>query len=192
VNLLFHFDEREYCNHILQAIAAQSRETDRILPVLHPYHPFGTTADVHAVTRRKNKPWVTEKSHVNYVIADTGKWEQIAAKSLEEMEEVVSYVKNQFLDFAIPYVYKGIKDRLYYPDFIARCRTGKGEMLNLIIEITGMSQDKEDKKWYVENRWLPAVSTIQEQYGFDRWAFIEISGDIRDIKNELREKIQWK
>lgn len=158
--------------------------------MLNPYGHFGSTKNVHDVTRRKNKPWITEKSHVNYVIADTGKWEQIAAKSMEEMDEVISYVKNQFLDFAIPYVYKGMKDRMYYPDFIARCKRENGESINLIIEVTGMNQDKEDKKWYVEKRWLPAVNSIREQYGFDRWAFIGISVDIRNIKNELREKIQ--
>jgi type III restriction enzyme len=190
VNMLFHFDESEYCHHIMQGIQSESRNTDRILPVLNPYNRFGTTGDVHAVTRRKNKPYATEKSHVNYVVADTGKWEQVAAKSMEEMGEVISYVKNQFLDFAIPYVYKGMKDRLYYPDFIARCKGGSGETINLIIEVTGMNQDKEDKKWYVENRWLPAVNSIRDQYGFDRWAFIEISGDIRDIKNDLRKKIR--
>lgn len=190
VNMLFHFDKREICHHIMKGIKTESGKNERIVPVLNPYGHFGSTEDVQNVTRRKNKPWVTEKSHVNYVIADTGKWEQIAAKSMEEMDEVISYVKNQFLDFAIPYVHKGMKDRLYYPDFIARCKGGSGEVINLIIEVTGMNQDKEDKKWYVEKRWLPAVNSIREQYGFDRWAFIEISGDIRDIKNELWEKIQ--
>ncbi|MBK8701519.1 MAG: hypothetical protein IPN29_19015 [Saprospiraceae bacterium] len=60
---------------------------------------------------------------------------------------------------------------------------------NLIIEITGISKDKEEKKWYVENRWLPAVNSLQEKYGYEEWHFIEVANDIRNIKNQLIEKI---
>ena len=59
----------------------------------------------------------------------------------------------------------------------------------LIIEITGMNKDKAEKKWYVENRWLPAVNEVNEIYDYDEWKFIEIANDIRDIKNQLRSKI---
>ncbi|MBK8549857.1 MAG: hypothetical protein IPL53_01895 [Ignavibacteria bacterium] len=59
-------------------------------------------------------------------------------------------------------------------------------MINLIIEITGFSKDKADKKWYVENRWLPAVNEVRDVYEMDEWFFIEIDGD---IKTELKDKI---
>jgi type III restriction enzyme len=130
----------------------------------------------------------TEKSHVNYVVADTDSWEQIAAKTLEEIEAVETYVKNAFLGFAIPYVADG-KDHPYFPDFIARCRVNGGRTVNLIIEVTGMNKEKAEKKWYVENRWLPAVNAVREKHEFDEWAFIEIANDIRDIKNQLIAKI---
>ncbi|MFM7852522.1 MAG: hypothetical protein ACKO96_11560, partial [Flammeovirgaceae bacterium] len=77
---------------------------------------------------------------------------------LEELE-VESYVKNQFLGFTVPYAMGG-KDRQYYPDFIARVKGKDGKVKNLIIEISGMSKDKEEKKWFVENRWLPAVNSL--------------------------------
>lgn len=57
------------------------------------------------------------------------------------------------------------------------------------IEITGFNKDKEHKVNYVYNRWLPAVNNVREKYGYDEWHFIEIANDIRDIKNELRDKI---
>lgn len=52
-----------------------------------------------------------------------------------------------------------------------------------------MNKDKTEKKWYLENRWLPAVNAVREEHGFDEWAFIEIETDIRDIKNQLITKI---
>ena len=66
------------------------------------------------------------QSHVNYVVADTESWEQTAAKTLEELEGVLSYVKNAYIGFTIPYVAEGKREARYYPDFIARCRTASG------------------------------------------------------------------
>jgi type III restriction enzyme len=171
----------------MKAIYAEQRSTDRILPVFNFYNKFGSTKYVIGNTSRPVFP--TKKSHVNYVVADTQSWEQIAAKTLEELDEVKSYVKNAFLGFIIPYVGEG-KDKQYYPDFIARCKTREGKMINLIIEITGMNREKADKKWYVENRWLPAVNAVCETYGYDEWHFIEVANDIRDIKNQLTNKIR--
>ena len=122
-------------------------------------------------------------------MADTDSWEQIAAKTLEELDEVKSYVKNAFLGFTIPYTANKKEDNLYYPDFIARCQRPDGSILNLVIEVTGMNRDKAAKKDYMLNRWLPAVNNIKDQYAFDEWDFIEIANDITDIKNQLRNKI---
>jgi len=184
--LLFFFNPKSICSHISRGIMAASRATDQILPVLNFYNKFGSTTYVNGNTSRP--VFETTKSHVNYVVADTESWEQIAAKTLEELDDVDAYVKNAFLGFAIPYVADG-QDKLYFPDFIARCRTGNDQCINLIIEITGMNQDKAAKKWYVENRWLPAVNAVREKYGYAEWAFIEIAGDIRNIKNQVRDFI---
>lgn len=184
--LLFFFNPKTICDHISRGIMDASRATDKILPVLNFYNKFGSTRYVNGHTARE--VYETKKSHVNYVVADTESWEQIAAKTLEEIKAVESYVKNAFLGFSIPCVADG-KDHLYFPDFIARCRTKDGRTVNLIVEITGMNKDKAAKKWYVENRWLPAVNAVREKYGFDEWSFIEIANDIRDIKNQLIAKI---
>lgn len=185
--MLYFRDPKEICDHIMKAIYAEQRATDRILPVFNFYNKFGSTKYVIGNT---SKPvFATKKSHVNYVVADTESWEQIAAKTLEELDEVKSYVKNAFLGFIIPYVGEG-KDKQYFPDFIARCKKRDGKMINLIIEVTGMNREKADKKWYVENRWLPAVNAVRDTYGYDEWHFIEIANDIRDIKNQLANKIK--
>jgi len=184
---LLYFEQPErICSHIMRGIMSAGAGTDVILPVLNYYNPSGSTCYVHGYTTREVYP--TRKSHVNYVVADTESWEQIAAKSLDDGDmdkAVISYVKNAYLGFVVPYVDKNGEDRLYYPDFIARCRTPEGQTINLIIEITGMNQDKAEKRWYVRNRWLPAVNTVREKHGFDEWRFIEIAADIRDIKNQI-------
>ncbi|MEI6949944.1 DEAD/DEAH box helicase family protein [Paraflavisolibacter sp. H34] len=184
--LVIYWGEQTVADDINYGILAQQRGRDKILPVLNYYNPFGSTKYVNGNT---TKPvYATLKSHVNYVVADTESWEQICAKTLEELPQVTSYVKNAFLGFTIPYAGQG-KDRLYYPDFIATCNAGNGKQVNLIIEVTGMNKDKQDKKWYVEHRWLPAVNGIREKYGMNEWHFIEVSNDIRNIKQQLSNKI---
>jgi type III restriction enzyme len=93
------------------------------------------------------------------------------------------------LDFRIPYLLNG-KEHQYIPDFIARIVTPKGEAINLIIEISGFSDDiegsKDAKRQYVSGYWLPAANNLAK-YG--RWDFIEID-DIDNIKKILKDKIQ--
>jgi type III restriction enzyme len=185
--LLFFFDPKVICEHVMRGIYDQQKSTDNILPVFNFYNRFGSTTYVNGNTSREVYP--TVKSHVNYVVADTESWEQIAAKTLEELDEVICYVKNAFLGFVIPYV-DGEKDWEYYPDFIARCKTDSGKTVNLIIEITGMNKDKAVKKWHVENRWLPAVNAVRDKFDYDEWYFIEIANDIRYIKNQLVDMIK--
>ena len=49
-----------------------------------------------------------KKCHISHVVADTETWEQKTAQALEQMDEVVHYVKNHKLDFTIPYIaYEG-------------------------------------------------------------------------------------
>jgi type III restriction enzyme len=185
--MLLYDDPQKVIAHIYRGIIASQKMTAKILPVLNYYNKFGSTKYVHGNTV---KPvFETTKSHVNFVVADTESWEQIAAKTLEELDEVKAYVKNAFLGFTIPYSANRKEDNLYYPDFIARCLRPDGSMMNLIIEVTGMNREKAAKKDYVMNRWLPAINNIKDQYAFDEWDFIEIANDITDIKNQLKNKI---
>jgi len=184
--LLLFFDSKTVVDHIARGINVHRNTCEFIRPVPNYYNKFGSTKYVSGNTTKEVYP--TIKSHVNFVVADTESWEQIAAKTLEELSEVERYVKNAFLGFMIPYIKDG-KDRQYYPDFIAQVKSSEGVIHNLMIEITGMSKDKAEKKWYVENRWLPAVNAMKEKYGYPRWHFIEVANDIRNIKNQLKDKI---
>lgn len=155
--------------------------------ILNHYNPEGSTAFVHGVTV---KPvFETAKSHINFVVADTKNWEQTAAKYLEECEDVECYVKNHFLAFRIPYMIAA-KPHYYLPDFIARVKTKNGGKVNLIIEISGWSNDntghKDVKRHYTENYWLPAVNKLGT---FGKWDFLEIT-DIDHMPQLLNEKIK--
>ncbi len=186
--LVLFWNQKEVVESIYEGIREANREkSERITAILNYHNPAGSTAYVHGVT---SKPvYETFKSHINYVVADTHSWEQIAAKTLEEIPEVECYVKNHFLDFRIPYLLNG-KEHQYIPDFIARIVTPKGEAINLIIEISGFSDDiegsKDAKRQYVSGYWLPAANNLAK-YG--RWDFIEID-DIDNIKKILKDKIQ--
>jgi type III restriction enzyme len=91
-------------------------------------------------------------------------------------------VKNQGLEFTIPYVIEG-EEKKYYPDFIARLKDQESEILNLIVEVTGeKKKEKMAKVAAARNLWVPAINN---HGGFGRWAFIEIS-DPWDAKNTIR------
>ena len=131
----------------------------------------------------------TKKSHVNLVVADTDSWEQIAAKTFEQIDAVQSYVKNAFLGFEIPYVDKQGVERRYLPDFLCKVKTPDDELFYLIVEVTGFSRDKELKRYFTTERWLPAVNAQIKEPFAPRWHFVEIT-DIARIKNDLVAAIE--
>ena len=185
--LIFFENPKIVVDHINKGINPHLNAEAYIKPIFNYHNPTGSSRYVAGNTTQPVYP--TRKSHVNYVVEDSG-WEGICAKTLDELPEVLAYVKNAFLDFKIPYVKDG-KDRDYLPDFIARVQLPDGQQVNLIIEVTGMNKDKAEKKWYVENRWLPAVNAVREKRGYDRWAFLEVDEtQIKDIKNAILAKIQ--
>lgn len=187
LNMLFYEVPKSVCDHIMPGIHAEQRKHDRILPIFNHYNKIGSTRYVNNNTTKK--VYKTRKSHVNYVVADTDSWEQIAAKTLDEMEEVISYIKNSLLGFYIPYTSLG-KDSKYQPDFIVVVNVPSGKRINLILEITGFNHDKEAKKQFVENRWLPSVNNVREKYEMDEWHFLEVAGEISDIKNDIRNYLK--
>jgi len=183
--LLFFEEPKKMVDHIARGINPHINTTEHVRPVFNYYNKFSSTKYVNGNTIKE--VYATEKSHVNFVVMDS-EWEGIAAKTLEELPQVISYVKNQFLGFAIPYVKEG-KDKNYFTDFIVQCKGKDGTIKNLMIEISGFSKDKAEKKWFVENRWIPAVNALKDKYEYPEWHFIEIANDIRNIKNQLIEKI---
>ena len=86
-------------------------------PILRPYDTVGSTRYVDFDTIRSVYPTRADRCHVSHVVADTGSWEQKMAQALEDMDEVLRYVKNHSLGFTIPYTLNG-EEHHYTPDFI--------------------------------------------------------------------------
>ena len=154
----------------------------RLLPILRTFDPIGSTRFVAFDTTKE--VWSTSplKCHLNYVALDSG-WEAKLAQTLESMSEVVSYVKNQGLNFAIPYTLEG-QSANYWPDYIVRIAGGGGEALNLIVEVSGRAKkDKAAKVATANHLWVPAINNYAR---FGRWEFIEVR-DPWDAAHKIRK-----
>lgn len=171
---------------IYTAIASSEGSQKTLKPILRPYDTFGSTRYVDFDT---TKPvYVTEptKCQISHVVADTDSWEQKMAQVLENMPEVICYVKNQGLGFNIPYSLSG-NQKNYVPDFIVKVKDSKDEPLNLILEVSGEARkDKAAKVAHARNFWIPAVNN---HGSLGRWGFIEIT-DPWDAENTIRAVLQ--
>ena len=129
-------------DRIYQSIVAASGGNSRIKPILRPFkgEETGSTRLVSFDTTKPTYATRADRCHVSHVVLDSD-WEAKMAQTLEELDEVACYVKNQGLQFTIPYTVNG-EQRLYYPDYLVRCRSG----LSLIVEVSGeVRKDKAAK-----------------------------------------------
>jgi len=191
---------------IYQSIVTTTEGRKTLRPILRPYEWVGSTQYVGFDTTRNVYPTREDRCHINYVVCDTESWEQKMAQALEDMKEVVAYVKNQNLGFEIPYTIDG-DERWYRPDFLVRYRIpsaghsvipnersesrnlsgADGDILNLIVEVSGEPRrDKAAKVATARNLWVPAVDNDGR---FGRWAFVEVT-DPWDAKNTIRAAVQ--
>ncbi len=176
-----------------QAQTSQSASENE--PSLQGFRPIflekmhvGSTEGVWFETTQPTWETHPQKCHISHVVAQTDSWEQKTAQALEQMPEVLAYVKNHNMDFTIPYINHNGESRQYVPDFIARIRKqhtdSDDDIVNLILETSGKArEDKVQKVNTVENMWLPAVNTHGE---FGEWTFLEIT-DPWDMQNTIRE-----
>ncbi len=112
----------------------------------------GSTAEVDFWTTRN--VFEVAKSHVNYVVADTAKWEQSAAYELDCHPRVGAFVKNAGLGFAIPYLHNR-QPHDYQPDFIVRLHAEAPVFL--VLETKGYDP-LADVKEAATRRWVAAVN----------------------------------
>ena len=99
--LLIEF-AHDAADRIYKAIVQAQPGTPTIKPILRPYDTVGSTRYVDFDTTRPVYATRTDKCHVSHVVADTESWEQKMAQALEDMDEVLRYVKNHNLGFTIP------------------------------------------------------------------------------------------
>jgi type III restriction enzyme len=185
--LLLAENAHDACDRIYQAIVATDSGTKRLLPIPKPYDTVGSTRFVDFDTTRPTYKTDPRKCHISHVVCDTESWEQKMAQVLEEMDEVIAYVKNHNLGFLIPYTISS-DQRHYMPDFIVRLDDGHGrdDPLNLLVEVTGeRDKEKEAKVSTARNLWVPAVNNAGS---WGRWDFIEIV-DPWDAENTIRSRL---
>lgn len=147
------------------------------LPRLEVLNPEGSTANVDFWTSREVRN--TSRSHVNYVVADTAKWEQQAAFYIDRHKSVEAFVKNAGLGFAIPYLHNG-QMHDFVPDFVIRL-TGNGAD-HLILETKGYDELAEVKE-AAAKRWVAAVNT-DGRWGTWRFRMARSVGDVSYILDE--------
>jgi len=183
--LLLHEYAFDASDRIHKAIVASLPEGGLLRPILQSQDPIGSTRWVDFDTTRPTLPTRADRCHVSHVVADSN-WEHKMAQVLEDMNEVVAYVKNQGLYFFIPYTINGT-ERRYMPDFIVRVNDGGEDPLNLIVEVSGQAKkDKKAKVTTARTLWVPAVN---HHGGLGRWAFIEIT-DPWDAATAIRAMLK--
>ncbi len=135
-----------------------------ILPRIERHRPVGRTSEVMFRTTKPTKE--TMKSHVSHVVLDSPTWEGAAAYHLEMSPVVQAWVKNDHLDFEIPYEWEG-KTHRFVPDFLVRVETAEGYAM-LVLEVKGYEREQDRAKYAAADKWVRAVN----QHGqFGRWAF---------------------
>jgi len=174
-------------DRIYQSIVTSAGEEKSLKPILRPYDTLGSSRYVDFDTTRQTYTTAPDRCHISHVVLDSN-WEAKMAETLEEMDEVLCYVKNQGLGFTIPYTLNG-EEHGYLPDYIVRLDDGHGrdDPLSLILEVSGEARkDKAAKVATARNLWVPAVNN---HGGLGRWAFIEIT-DPWDAQSTIRAMLQ--
>jgi type III restriction enzyme len=137
---------------LVDAIEPRTEEGEPpLLPILNRYKPIGSTAEVNFKTTRPC--FVTTRSQINLVAADTRSWEQAAAFRLEQSKAVKFYARNDHLELVIPYEYQGIS-HAYTPDFLVRLI----DDTTLILEVKGFEDEQDRAKYQAAQRWVSAIN----------------------------------
>ncbi|HEY6138111.1 MAG TPA: DEAD/DEAH box helicase family protein [Thermoanaerobaculia bacterium] len=150
----------------------------RVLPRLNRYKPIGSTDHVHFKTVKPVQ--ATQASPVSHVAADTTSWEQAAAFQLEKLalEGVVeSYVRNDHLEFSVPYDFDG--GHVYEPDFLLKLQDG----LTILLEVKGFERPDTGLKNQATCRWVEAVNNWGR---LGRWDFL-IVRDPQTLAQRIKE-----
>lgn len=151
-----------------------------LLPRIERYRPEGSSREVMFRTTRNVKE--TKISHVSHIVLDS-KWESSVAYRFEQLAPFVeAYVRNDHLDFTVPYEFEG-KSHDFIPDYIVRIVRADGSKLNVVVETKGYEREQDRAKESALGRWVRAVNY---HGGFGHWALIW-STDPATISGELQK-----
>ena len=166
--ILIMLNMNKVIQHIWNEIRANN--TMELTPVFDKEKPFLSTTDVR--TWWTSKPCENfSKSHINFTVVDSD-WEFLEARNVNDKSDVLSFVKNDHLGFAILYNHEGVI-RKYYPDFIIKFKNGQ----HLILETKGRDTDQDKTKRSFLDEWCKAINQ-HGGFGMWRWA---VSFDPNDL-----------
>ena len=169
---------------ILTAIQTSPEKEPLMRVLVNSYSPVGSTKNVNFKTIKSRWQADANKCHINWVVLDS-EWEGEFCRVAEKHPRVLSYVKNQGMDFKVPYMFES-EMRDYFPDYIVRVDVGENEPLNLVVEIKGYRQeDANQKALTIRKYWIPGVNRMKK-YG--RWDFLELK-DKNEIKSQFEKYI---
>jgi len=166
--ILIMLNMNKVIQHIWNEIRANN--TTELTPVFDKEKPFLSTADMR--TWWTSKPCENfSRSHINFTVVDYD-WEFLEARNINDKSDVISFVKNDHLGFAILYNHEGVI-RKYYPDFIIKFKNGQ----HLILETKGQDTDQDKTKRSFLDEWCKAINQ-HGGFGMWRWA---VSFDPNDL-----------
>jgi type III restriction enzyme len=130
------------------------------------------TADISHFTGKQVREAM--RSHVNLVIVDSV-WEARAAELMDSHPAIDTYIKNDGLNFTIPYLHNG-KPSEYLPDFVIRLNGEANRFL--IAEVKGADWGHlAEVKAQAAHRWCAAVNATGE---FGQWDYT-LAFAVRDL-----------
>ncbi|KXK14698.1 MAG: DEAD/DEAH box helicase family protein [Fimbriimonadaceae bacterium] len=132
-----------------------------VMPRIERSRRDGSSKEVFFRTGRPVRE--TIKSHVSHVVLDSN-WESQAMTTLETSEIVQCYVRNDHLDFTIPYVDAFGNPHMHRPDFIVKLTNG----LLVALEVKGQVRELDELKIRAGLKWADAVNRF---YGEQRWVY---------------------
>jgi type III restriction enzyme len=164
--------------HIWEALRFEN--TQELVPVFDSEHPIRATGDMLTWwTSRLRIPGM--KSHVNVTVFDST-WEASESNEFDRNENVVAWVKNDHLGFAIHYTYQGVV-HTYYPDFLLRLKTGD----MLVLETKGRDDQQNQTKRKFLDEWVRAVNS-DGRFGKWKWAVSKNPADITGVLAKAMEQ----
>lgn len=147
--ILIMLSMNKVIQHIWNEIRAYN--TAEVTPVFDKEQPIRSTSDVR--TWWSSRPCENfYKSHINFTVIDSD-LEFLEARKINGNKDVISFVKNDHLGFAILYNYQGVI-RKYYPDFIIKLGNG----INLVLETKGQDTEQDKTKRAFLDEWCKAIN----------------------------------
>lgn len=164
--------------HIADAILFGSESIEATELVFDRQRVTNSTANMPTwYTRRESEP--VSKCQISHLVGDGG-WEMAVGRALDSDAGIGRYVdawiKNDHLDFEIPYMWGGTVRR-YIPDFLIKLENGT----TLVLEVKGVDTPQNQRKRKFLDEWIKAVN---EDGRFGQWAW-DVVFDPNELDNVI-------